>query len=118
MGSARRVLVVDESEESRQVLCALLARNGAEPLEAEQAEQAADLTCRFQPDVIVFDAESDHTARHEATERLGSVAGIYDIPLSLLGTTPRHTRDVACQFVHKPYHYGPLIRRIEQLLAG
>jgi hypothetical protein len=41
----------------------------------------------------------------------------HETPLLLLGNA-RRTRQVfpAGQFVAKPYHYGPLIRKIEQLL--
>lgn len=119
MLSAPRVLIVDESEESRAVLSELLQRRGAIALHSDQAELAADLTERQHPDLIVFDAESDHSDSHEATDRVISAANDSETPIIVLGSVRRdkiRIRDG--QIVAKPYHYGPLIRTIDGLLAA
>lgn len=114
-----RVLIVDESEESRQVLSELLHRWGAETVQLPQADAAAEYARQHRPDLIVYDAESDHSDTCEATRRLADTAQGNDTPVIVLGSVTRSGKDIpAGQFVAKPYHYGPLIRRIEDLLAA
>ena len=57
-----RVLIVDRSRESREVLRTLLERRGATTIEADRPEQAVQLADSLRPDLIVLDAESDHSA--------------------------------------------------------
>lgn len=51
----RRVLVVDDSQLQRRVLCAMLSRVGYEVLEANSAEQALQFLNEFSPDLIICD---------------------------------------------------------------
>jgi DNA-binding response OmpR family regulator len=119
LSSAPRVLIVDESADSREVLSALLARRGATTIEARRLEQAAQLTDLLQVDLIVLDADSDHSASGMATAELQAAAGRQGTPIVILGTLRRRPNwPPASQFISKPYHYGPLIRRIDGLLAA
>jgi len=117
--SLPQVLIVDQSAESREVLRMLLERHGAATIEARRPEQAERLADLHRPDLIVFDAESDHSDRGAAGERLGALAGRTDTPIVILGTAGRAQNCFPSgQFVSKPYHYGTLIRKIEELLAA
>jgi CheY-like chemotaxis protein len=117
--SAPQVLIVDRSAESREVLRTLLERRGAATIEARRPDQAARLADLHRPDLIVFDAESDLSDRGSAGEQLGAVAGRTDTPIVILGTVARDPqRFPSGQFISKPYHYGSLIRKIEELLAA
>lgn len=114
-----RVLIVDESPESQEVLCELLGRQGAIAVAAHRAEHAAALARQHQPDLIVYDAESDHSDTLEATRRLIEAASTSETPVIVLGSVRRYGTILrGGQFVAKPYHYGQLIRRIEHLLAA
>jgi hypothetical protein len=67
----------------------------------------------------VYDAESDHSDSLEATRQLVEAASTSDTPVIVLGSVRRYGPMVAGgQFVAKPYHYGQLIRRIEDMLAA
>lgn len=119
MHSLRQVLIVDQSAESREVLRTLLERHGATTIEARRPDQAARLADLHRPDLIVFDAESDHSERGRAGEHLGAVAGRTDTPIVILGTVGRALNCFPSgQFLSKPYHYRSLIRKIEELLAA
>ena len=118
MPTTSRVLIVDDSHENRAVLSTLLERCGALTLEAGGAEQAVDLMREHRPDLIVYDAESDRSDHREATTDLGAAALQVAAPVVVLGTARRQLEKLPTgQFVAKPYHYGPLIRRIEDLLG-
>jgi DNA-binding response OmpR family regulator len=114
-----RILIVDESAESREVLRTLLERHGASTLEASRLEQAVGLAESFQPHLIVLDAESDRSATGSATSELHEAASRTGTPIVILGRV-RHARNPGAsgQFVAKPYHYGQLLRKIETLLAA
>src|SRR5262249_30367979 len=119
LNSSSRVLIVDESAESREVLCALLACHGASTIEARRPDEAAQLTDEHRPHLILFDADSDHSNSAVATQSLKDAADRIGSPIVILGTVQNarkpHSSD---QFFAKPYHYGPLIRKIEDLLAA
>jgi CheY-like chemotaxis protein len=114
-----RVLIVDESADSRDVLRTLLERYGASTLDAPRLEQAVELTESFRPHLIVLDAESDHSAAGTSTNALRNAADKSGTPIVILGTVgPGSGTTAAGQFIAKPYHYGQLLRKIESLLAA
>jgi CheY-like chemotaxis protein len=116
---APRVLIVDASRESREILRTLLERRGAATLEAAQPDEAVQLADHFQPDLIVLDAECDRTLSGEPTRALQRAANRSHTPVVILGKLRQpHGSSDSGQIVTKPYHYGPLIRKIEDLLAA
>lgn len=112
-----RVLIVDHSAESREILRTLLERRGARTIEARRPEEAIKLADLHHPDLILLDAESDQSARGKATDELQAAAHRNAAPIVILGTVARRPeRNLTGQIVAKPYHYGQLIRKIEDLL--
>ena len=119
MTNSPRVLIVDCSAESREVLRTILELRGAATLEADRPEEACHLAEQFRPDLIVLDSDSDRTASLAATNQLRETAGRTDTPIVILGTLRRPNGELpAGQILAKPYHYGTLIRRIDDLLAA
>ena len=120
MSPTARVLIVDRSRESRDLLSSLLTRSGAEVLEARCADRGAQLAATERPDLIVVDSEDDGIAASDASSaELAAAAARNACPIVVLGTFRRSASPfVAGQFVAKPYHYGSLIRRIEELLGN
>lgn len=132
LDTRRSVLIVDRSAESREVLRAVLEPRGLRILEANAAAEGLELARRYTPDVIVLDPElgrapaaevagafARQTAR-QATQLvvLGAVRGKVNAPQAggLLRRVDSGSQ--AEQYLAKPYHYAPLIRRIEALLAN
>lgn len=119
MKFAPRVLIVDESADSREVLSMLLQRHGATTLEARRPQQAIELTDDEHVDLIVFDAESDRTDAGHGIDDLKAAASRKGTPIVILGTVRNAKKQPPSgQFVPKPYHYGQLIHKIEDLLAA
>jgi DNA-binding response OmpR family regulator len=113
------VLIVDRSTEIREVLRIALARRGATTIEARRPSEAVRLAESARLDLIVLDAESDPTADGSATADLQAAAGRNDTPIVILGTlAPSRSGNSPGEFIAKPYHYGPLLRKIEALLAA
>jgi DNA-binding response OmpR family regulator len=114
-----RVLIVDASRESREVLRMLLELRGATTIEASDPEQALQLTNTVRPDLIVLDTDSDSTASGEPTNDLREAANRNHTPIVILGKVRQlHGNLESGQIMTKPYHYGPLIRKIDGLLAA
>ncbi len=112
-----RVLIVDQSAELREVLAALLARNGTASIEVSRAGEALPLAEQFRPQLIVLDADSDPSTGREATRHLAAAARRTNTPIVLLGKIAGE--EIAfdpSELLAKPYHYGQLIRRIEDVL--
>jgi DNA-binding response OmpR family regulator len=114
------VLIVDRSRESRDLLRSLLARRGAEVLEARETIRGAELAAAEQLDMIVIDAEAKpDEADSDSAARLVAAAARNDVPIVVLGTFRRCASPLPTdEFVAKPYHYGTLLRRIEELLGN
>jgi DNA-binding response OmpR family regulator len=112
-------LIVDASRESRDVLRTLLEHRGVTTFEVGRPEQAVQLADQFRPHLIVLDAESDQSPGGEPTNVLCEAAARTDTPIVILGKIRQADGEFASgQFVAKPYHYGPLIRKIDDLLAA
>ena len=113
----RSVLIVDKLQETREVLRTALASRGAEIFEASRADEGLQMARQHRPDVIVLDLDFAAESGEGVAAGFDAQSQADEIPLVLLGNA-RRTRQIfsAGQFVSKPYHYAPLIRKIEQLL--
>jgi CheY-like chemotaxis protein len=116
LDSQRSVLIVDSSEETREVLQTALERRGVRTLAASRVEQGLKLAQEHHPDLIVLDLEIDGAGSERASWPLAEQSRLDHAPLVLLGSLRRRTTEPEGEFVLKPYHYGPLIRKIEELL--
>jgi DNA-binding response OmpR family regulator len=124
----RSVLIVDPSEETREVLRTALERRGVRIFSACRAKQGLELARNHHPDLIVLDLELDFDGEQigqanasnpeNRCNPFAEQSRADQTPLVMLGTVRRGMdRLPEGEFVAKPYHYGPLIRRIEELLA-
>ena len=112
------VLIVDASRESREILRTMLHnRLETEILETSELQTARHIAQQQKLDLIVCDADGDRSPASEATRDLALEASRSNIPIVVLGTVGRKLCPlVGGGVVSKPYHYGPLIRKIESLL--
>lgn len=118
-----RLLVVDPSEETREVLRTALAGRGSEILESAHTDDGLRIAHTSCPDVIVVDLECETARAATVVEEFRETAGKQPPSILVLGTARQaqqaefETVAEQGQFVRKPYHYGLLIRKIEMLLA-
>lgn len=106
------VLLVDPSEETREVLRTVLEPRGVRFLAVSRPGQAAALVRQHAPDLIVVDDETEDAGADplEACGAAGPPA------ILVLGKLRRGDLPAGGASLAKPYHYGPLIRKIEELL--
>src|SRR5690606_30694267 len=115
--NSQRVLIVDRSAESREVLRTLLERTGKATIEASGPEEAASLAESLRPHLIVYDVDSDPTPEGDGSRRLNDAATRTDTPIVLLGRFSRTNPPLGVRDqLAKPYHYGHLLRKIADVL--
>jgi CheY-like chemotaxis protein len=112
----RRVLIVDPSDDTRQVLRTVLERRGWQIAEACEAQQGRSLADQLQPHVIVLDLEILPPTGPEGDRPKAPTPDWNQTPMVLLGSLAGAALCAEQRHVAKPYHYAALIRTIEELL--
>ena len=119
LASERSVLIVDRSEETREVLQTALERRGLRTFSAGAKKRGLELARAHQPDLIVLDLELENSTPEEIFTPFAQQAQISPPQMVFLGTFRRKGQSFfRGEFAAKPYHYGPLARRIEELLGA
>jgi len=118
-----RILVVDDDPDSRELVAALLARDGAQTVLAASAEEAREALSRRHPDVIVCDVgmpEEDGYTFMRWLRAAGEEAGAFVPALALTGHASRDDARVALLsgfqlHVSKPLDPPELLTNIAKL---
>jgi DNA-binding response OmpR family regulator len=112
------VLIVDRSSDVRDVLRTVLELRGVQILEATGAHQGLQMARQFHPSLIVLDLESESAEQESVQDQYAVQSQASNAPLVILGNLDRWRQQMPeDRMVAKPYHYGPLVRKIEQLLS-
>lgn len=115
----RSVLIVDRSEETREVLTTALERRGMRILSASRPDRGLQLARQHHPDLIVLGLEAAAGEADEVCEPFAAQSRESQSALVVLGSIRRDCpHPPGGEFIAKPYHYGPLVRKIEELLLG
>ncbi|MCA9120963.1 MAG: response regulator [Planctomycetaceae bacterium] len=120
-GSAS-VLIVDRSEETRDVLRTILETRGLSILEAKRGATGLELLREQHPRVVILDLEVDEgdttglQGAYEAESRRDGTCLVMLGKVKGSNRSDDNTSSETRHIIEKPYHYGPLIRTIEQLL--
>lgn len=117
MNQAPSVLIVEPSAEEREVLRTVLERRGLRIFEADEAQAGLALARQHRPDVIVLDTDSESAAGQEWQAELDATDNGPQPSLIILGKTHRSQPLPAGQVIARPYHFAPLVQKIEQLAA-
>ena len=111
------VLLIDSSEEEREVLRFALQRRGLRIFETDEAEAGLRLAKQHLPRVIVLDLEAAAADREDVQAQFDAASAEQRCSLVILGRTRRYDALPPEQVLAKPYHYAPLVQTIEQLAA-
>jgi CheY-like chemotaxis protein len=118
LDSPQSVLIVDRSEETREVLRTALERRGVRTFTTGRGRQGLELARQHHPDLIVLDIEAECADRKNFAGALVEQSQKDHASLVVLGSIRRRQPGLAGEeFIAKPYHYGPLIRKIGELLG-
>ena len=76
----KRILVVEDQEDNRQILRDLLSNAGFEMIEAEDGQQALTQAAKHKPDLILMDIQLPLLDGYEATRRIKADPALNAIP--------------------------------------
>ena len=94
-----------------------LELRGLRTFSAGRAVAGLELARRHHPDLIVLDMELDQSSPDDLWAPFAEQSRAEGASLVMLGTVRRCRSGLPQgEFVAKPYHYKPLIRKIEELL--
>jgi len=119
-----RILVVEDNEMNRDMLCRRLARQGYDVLVAQDGVEGIGKAKAENPDVIIMDLSLPRIDGWEATRRLKAEEATRGIPVIALTAHAMSTdRDKALaagcdDFDTKPVDFKRLIEKIEQALSA
>jgi two-component system cell cycle response regulator DivK len=119
---SKRILVVEDQEDNRQIIRDMLAATDYEIMEAESGEQALEAVAKQRPDLILMDIQLPGMDGYEATRRIKADPALRSIPIIAvtsyaLSGEEQKARAAGCdEYVPKPYSPRQLLAKILQYL--
>jgi two-component system, cell cycle response regulator DivK len=119
---SKRILVVEDQEDNRQIIRDLLATTDYELCEAENGEEALAAVAKQRPDLILMDIQMPVLDGYEATRRIKADPALRSIPIIAitsyaLSGDEQKAREAGCDdYVPKPYSPRQLLAKIRQYL--
>jgi len=117
---SKRILVVEDQEDNRQILRDLLTSVGYEIIQAENGEEALATAARERPDLILMDIQLPLLDGYEVTRRIKADPALRAIPIiavtsyALSGDEGK-ARAAGCDaYVTKPYNSRALLAKIRE----
>jgi two-component system cell cycle response regulator DivK len=118
----KRILMVEDQEDSRRIVRDLLAATDYEVIEVENGEQALAAVAKQRPDLILMDIQLPIMDGYEATRRIKADPALRAIPIIAitsygLSGDEEKARAAGCDdFVPKPYSPRQLLAKIRKYL--
>ena len=121
---SKRILIADDSSNTRGILRFMLQNQGFELVEAQNGQDVLDKTVACSPDLIVLDGMMPVMSGFDACSRLKNDPKTARIPVILLSAIaqvePQRDWTHECpadRFMAKPFQMKDLISAIESLLG-
>src|SRR5262247_2122861 len=118
----KRILIVEDQEDNRAILRAVLSRAGYDLIEAFNGEDAVRLAQNEQPDLILMDIQLPGIDGYEATRRIRAIPALSKVPIiavtsyALSGDEAK-TRAAGCDgYVAKPFSPRQLLAKVREYL--
>ena len=119
----KRILVVEDHEDNRQIVRDMLAPTHYEIIEVENGEEALAAVAKQRPDLILMDVQLPIMDGYEATRRIKADPALRSIPIIAvtsyaLSGEDKRARAAGCDdYVAKPYSPRQLLAKIRQYLS-
>jgi two-component system, cell cycle response regulator DivK len=119
---SKRILVVEDQEDNRQILRDILSSVGYEMIEVVDGEAGVTAAKRERPDLILMDIQLPLIDGYEATRRIKADTDLKEIAVIVvtsyaLSGDESKARDAGCDaYVTKPYSPRQLLAKIREFL--
>jgi len=114
-----KVLVVDDDEETRELIARHLTRDGLNVIEAVDGEQGLQMARECHPDIITLDVMMPNVDGWSVLNQLKADEETSDIPVIMLSMLDNHSLGYAlgaCDYLVKPINHQQLISVVNRLL--
>jgi two-component system, cell cycle response regulator DivK len=120
---SKRILVVEDQPDNRQIIRDMLVPTDYEIIEVENGEQALAVVAKERPDLILMDIQLPVMDGYEATRRIKADPALRSIPIIAvtsyaLSGEEMKARAAGCdEYVAKPFSPRQLLAKIKQYLS-
>ncbi len=119
---SKRILVVEDTEDNRQIIRDLLSSVGYELIEAVDGAEGVAMAQCHHPDLILMDIQLPQIDGYEATRRIRAIPELVGVPIiavtsyALSGDEAK-TREAGCDgYVAKPFSPRQLLAKVREFL--
>jgi two-component system, cell cycle response regulator DivK len=120
---SKRILVVEDTEDNRQIIRDLLTSAGYEMIEAVTGEEGVAMAAQHRPDLILMDIQLPVLDGYEATRRIKAQPELKHIPIiavtsyALSGDEAK-TKAAGCDgYVAKPFSPRQLLAKVREFIG-
>ena len=119
---SKRILVVEDQEDNRQILRDLLGHSGYELMEAENGEEALAAVAKQRPDLILMDIQLPIMDGYEVTRRIKNDPSLKSIPIivvtsyALSGDEGKAQAAGCDAYITKPFSPRVLLAKVREFL--
>ncbi len=120
---SKRILVVEDTEDNRQIIRDLLTSAGYELIEAVTGEEGVAMAAQHRPDLILMDMQLPVLDGYEATRRIKAQPELKHIPViavtsyALAGDEAK-TKAAGCDgYVAKPFSPRLLLAKVREFIG-
>jgi len=123
-GLPKRILIVDDNQDSRELVVKVLKNKGYEMIEATDGEEAIEKAVGERPDLILLDISIPKLDGYEVTRRLKSREEFKETPIvALTAHAMKGDRakalEVGCEgYISKPINIRELPDQVKSYLRG
>jgi two-component system, cell cycle response regulator DivK len=120
----KKILVVEDTEDNRQILRDLLGMAGYDLVEAHDGAQGVAMAAEHKPDLILMDIQMPVMDGYEATRRIKANPELKAIPIVAvtsyaLSGDEQKTRDAGCDaYIAKPYSPRQMLAKVREILGS
>jgi two-component system cell cycle response regulator DivK len=121
---SKKILVVEDTEDNRQILRDLLGMAGYEMVEAHDGAEGVAKAAEHRPDLILMDIQMPVMDGYEATRRIKANPDLKAIPIVAvtsyaLSGDEQKTRDAGCDaYIAKPYSPRQMLAKVREILGS
>jgi two-component system cell cycle response regulator DivK len=118
----KRILVIEDQEDNRQIVRDLVTASGYELIEATTGEEGIEAAARERPDLILMDIQLPGIDGYEVTRRIKANPQLQKIPIiavtsyALSGDDKKAFAAGCDSYVTKPYSPRLLLAKIKEYL--
>ena len=120
---SKKILVVEDTEDNRQILRDLLGMAGYDMIEAHDGAEGVAQATAHKPDLILMDIQMPVMDGYEATRRIKADPALKSIPVIAvtsyaLSGDEEKTRAAGCDgYIAKPYSPRQMLAKVREILG-